>query len=48
MLFMISKAKTIPEYLAIIPEERTVIIEKLRNVITKNLPTGFEEGVQYS
>ena len=45
---MISKATTIPEYLAAIPEERAVIIEKLRNVITKNLPTGFEEGVQYS
>jgi hypothetical protein len=30
---MISKAKIIPEYLAIIPEERTVIIEKLRKVI---------------
>ncbi|MBG7611948.1 DUF1801 domain-containing protein [Polaribacter sp. BAL334] len=44
---MISKATTIPEYLAAIPEERAVIIEKLRNVITKNLPKGFEEGMQY-
>lgn len=44
---MISKATTIPEYLAAIPEERAVIIEKLRNVITKNLPNGFEEGMQY-
>lgn len=44
---MISKATTIPEYLAAIPEERAVIIEKLRNVITKNLPKGFEEGIQY-
>ena len=44
---MISKANTIPEYLAAIPEERAVIIEKLRNVITKNLPKGFEEGMQY-
>lgn len=44
---MISKASTIPEYLAAIPEERAVIIEKLRNVITKNLPKGFEEGIQY-
>lgn len=44
---MISEASTIPEYLAAIPEERAVIIEKLRNVITKNLPKGFEEGMQY-
>lgn len=44
---MIYKATTIPEYLAAIPEERAVIIEKLRNVITKNLPKGFEEGIQY-
>lgn len=44
---MISKATTISEYLAAIPEERAVIIEKLRNVITKNLPKGFEEGIQY-
>ncbi|MDP5092880.1 MAG: DUF1801 domain-containing protein [Polaribacter sp.] len=44
---MISTATTVTEYLAGIPEERAVIIEKLRNVIIKNLPKGFEEGMQY-
>ena len=44
---MISTATTVTGYLAEIPEERALIIEKLRNVIIKNLPKGFEEGMQY-
>lgn len=44
---MSSNSMTIDKYLAEIPEERKIIIEKLRKTIKENLPKGFEEGMQY-
>jgi hypothetical protein len=42
-----SKATTVKDYLASLPPERRVAVSKVRSVIRKNLPPGFEEGMQY-
>jgi len=42
-----SKAKTIPEYLASLPADRRAEIEKVRDVVNRHLPAGYEEGMQY-
>jgi uncharacterized protein YdhG (YjbR/CyaY superfamily) len=34
-------------YIDNLPEDRKVVIEKLRKVIKKNLPKGFKEGISY-
>lgn len=39
--------KTAEEYFEAIPEERKAAMQKLRNVILKNLPKGFEEAMGY-
>jgi len=44
---MISKAKTVDEYVTALVPERTAAIEKLRKVIKKNLPKGFKEEMSY-
>lgn len=44
---MQSKATTVEEYLAELPEDRRLAIETIRNEILKNLPEGFEEGMTY-
>ena len=44
---MTSDAKNPEEYINFLPEERKIYIEKLRSVIQKNLPKGFEEGMNY-
>jgi hypothetical protein len=44
---MTSNAKTTQEYIDSLPEDRKEIISNLRNIILKNLPKGFEEGIQY-
>jgi hypothetical protein len=44
---MQSKAATVEEYLAELPEERREALEAIRAVILKNLPKGVEEGMQY-
>lgn len=41
------KANTPDEYIAQLPEERQEVIKKLRAVIQKNLPQGFEETINY-
>ena len=41
------KASTPEEYIAQIPDERKEAMQKLRSVILKNLPEGFEEGINY-
>lgn len=38
---------TVQDYIAQLPEERKVAIEKLREVILANLPQGFEETISY-
>lgn len=44
---MTSKAVTIAEYVAQLPDDRKVAIERLRKVILDNLPKDFEEGIGY-
>ncbi|WP_196888144.1 DUF1801 domain-containing protein [Aureivirga sp. CE67] len=41
------EAKNPEEYLEQLPEERKEALEKLRAVILKNLPEGFEETMSY-
>tara|TARA_R110000868_G_scaffold411005_1_gene701324 strand:+ start:18556 stop:19014 length:459 start_codon:yes stop_codon:yes gene_type:complete len=41
------KANSPEDYISQVPEERRPILKKLRSVINKNLPKGFEEGIQY-
>jgi hypothetical protein len=42
-----SKAATVPEYLAELPEERRPSIEAVRAVILEHLPRGYEEVMQH-
>ena len=44
---MTSEAKNPEEYINSLPEDRKMYMEKLRNVILKNLPKGFQEGMGY-
>ena len=44
---MQSKAKTVKEYLASLPEDRRKVISAVRKVILKNLDKDYEEGMQY-
>ncbi|MBN1411609.1 MAG: DUF1801 domain-containing protein [Spirochaetales bacterium] len=44
---MRSNAKTVREYLNSLPGDRREIIEKVRKIILKNLPEGYEETMQY-
>lgn len=38
---------TIDEYISVLPENRRVAVEKLRNIIIANLPEGFVEQMSY-
>lgn len=44
---MQSKATNVDDYLAGLPVDRREAIESIRAVILKNLPKGYEEGMQY-
>lgn len=44
---MISKAKTVSEYIDELPAERKKAFKELRSVIKKNIPAGFKEGIGY-
>ena len=44
---MPSKAVRVEEYLDGLPSERREAVSKVREVILKNLPAGYEEGIQY-
>ncbi|MBC7522849.1 MAG: DUF1801 domain-containing protein [Flavobacterium sp.] len=44
---MPSKASKVAEYLLKLPEDRKIAISKLRDCISANLPTGFEEVMSY-
>ncbi|GAB2831266.1 DUF1801 domain-containing protein [Ferruginibacter profundus] len=44
---MQSKAATVEQYIAELPEERKEAMIELRKIIKKNLPKGFEEGMSY-
>src|ERR1044071_5910232 len=45
---MKSKAATVPEYLASLPEDRRAAISTVRSAILKNLGKDFEECMQYA
>lgn len=44
---MQSDAKTADQYIAELPEDRRVAMEKLRKIALDNLPEGFKEGMGY-
>ena len=44
---MQSKATTVEQYLASLPEDRRAAISAMRNAILKNLDKDYEEGMQY-
>jgi len=44
---MQSRATTVKEYLASLPEDRRAALEAVRKVILRNLDKGYEEGMQY-
>lgn len=44
---MQSNSKTPQEYVASLPEDRKIAIEKLRKTIVSNLPEGFHEEMSY-
>ncbi len=44
---MKSKAKTIHEYLAEMPPDRRKAIKKVRKTILENLPSGYEEALNW-
>ena len=44
---MQSKAATVEEYLAGLPEDRRQALEAVRKVVLKNLDKDYEEGIQY-
>ena len=44
---MQSKATTVEQYLAELPEDRRKAVEAVRQVVLKNLDKDFEEGMQY-
>lgn len=44
---MQSRASTVEEYLAELPEDRREIISYLRNVVLEHLPTGYEETMNW-
>jgi uncharacterized protein YdhG (YjbR/CyaY superfamily) len=44
---MQSKATTVEQYIAELPEERKKAVSELRKVVKKNLPEGFKEVMGY-
>jgi hypothetical protein len=42
-----SKAKTVSEYLKELPDDRRADLTVVREVILKNLPSGYKEGMGY-
>lgn len=44
---MQSNATSVEEYLKELPEDRREAISKIRDVVNKNLPKGFEETMSY-
>ena len=38
---------SVPEYLAALPADRRAALSAVRSVINKNLPAGYEEGIQF-
>ena len=41
------EAKTVRQYLDLLPEDRRLVVDRLRQIISANLPDGFEEQISY-
>lgn len=46
-ILMQSKAKTVDEYIASLPDDRREAVSALRKVVNMNLPKGFKEAMGY-
>ena len=44
---MLSRKNSIEEYIESLPEDRQIVINKLRQIILENLPEGFEEVLSH-
>lgn len=44
---MKSEAQSVEEYISQLPDDRKVAVNKLRDVIKKNIPEGFQEEMSY-
>ena len=44
---MRSRATTVDQYLAELPEDRRVAIAQVRDVVRENLPAGYEEAMNW-
>ena len=42
-----TSATTVDEYIASLPEDRRTAITAVRDVVRRNLPPGYEEGMQF-
>ncbi|MCF1713500.1 DUF1801 domain-containing protein [Flavihumibacter sp. RY-1] len=42
-----STAPTVSDYLRELPEEKRAVMQSLRSIVQKNIPTGFQECMQY-
>lgn len=42
-----SKAATVEEYLAELPEDRRAVVSAVREVVLRNLPAGYRESMSY-
>ena len=42
-----SKAQTVEQYLAELPEERRAVVSAVREVVVRNLPAGYRESMSY-
>ncbi len=42
------KAETVDQYIEQLPEERKIVISKIRKIILANLPEGFVEQINYN
>jgi hypothetical protein len=42
-----SKAETVEQYLQELPEDRRAVVSTVRDVVVRNLPAGYREGMGY-
>ena len=42
-----AEARTPDEYIASLPDDRREVVATVRDVVRRNLPAGYEEGMQY-
>ena len=42
-----SKAATVDEYLAELPEERRTVVAAVRTLVKRHIPKGYQEGMEY-